>query len=79
MNWNLSDAKNRLSEVLDRAKREGPQRIQRRKEAFIVVGEAEYEKMTGRRASFKEWLLKGPSLEGVDVERDRSAMREIDL
>jgi hypothetical protein len=29
--------KNRLSEVLDRATREGPQKIRRRNEAFIVI------------------------------------------
>lgn len=79
MDWNLSEAKNRLSEVLDRAGHEGPQRIQRRKETFLVIPEAEYEKLTGKRPSFKEWLLNGPSLDGVDIERDRSPMREVDL
>lgn len=29
--------------------------------------------------SFKKWLLDGPSLEAIDLERDRSEMREIDL
>lgn len=29
--------------------------------------------------SFKQWLLEGPSLDGLDLERDRSPMREFDL
>jgi antitoxin Phd len=77
MNWNLSEAKNRLSEVLDRAGNEGPQRIQRRDEAFLVIPESEYEKLTGKRPAFKDWLLNGPSLEGLDLERDCSPMREL--
>ena len=79
MNWNLSEAKNRLSEVLDRAGHEGPQRIQRRNEAFLVIPEAQYEKLTGKRPSFKDWLLNGPSFDGLDVKRSRSTMREVAL
>jgi antitoxin Phd len=79
MNWNLSDAKNRLSEVLDRAAREGPQKIRRRKETFFVVRDREYEKLTGKRRSFKDWLFNGPSLDKLNVRRGRSAMREFDL
>jgi antitoxin Phd len=79
MNWNLSEAKNRLSEVLDRAGSEGPQRIQRRNEAFFVVPEAQYEKLTGKRPSFKDWLMNGPTLEGLDLERDRSPIRDVEL
>ena len=78
VNWNLSEAKNRLSEVLDRAKREGPQRIRRRNEAFLVLRESEYEKLAGQRPSFKDWLVNSPSLDGLDLERDRSRMREIE-
>lgn len=29
--------------------------------------------------SFKAWLLEGPSLEDIDLERDPEPMREIDL
>jgi prevent-host-death family protein len=79
MTWNLSEAKNRLSEVLTRATTEGPQTIQRRNEDYIVLPKAEYEKLTGQRPAFKDWLLNGPTLEGVDVCRDQSCIREVDL
>ncbi|MFT3785676.1 MAG: type II toxin-antitoxin system Phd/YefM family antitoxin [Tepidisphaeraceae bacterium] len=79
MTWNLSEAKNKLSEVLDRVEAEGPQTIERRGERFVVVAAHDYEKRTGRAASFKAWLMSGPSLGGVDLERDRSRSREIKL
>ncbi len=79
MDWNLSEAKNRLSEVLTRAMAEGPQTIHRRGEDFVVLPAAEYEKLTGKRPTFKDWLLNGPSLDGVDVQRDESPMREVEL
>jgi len=79
MVWNLSEAKNRLSEVLTRAAAEGPQTIQRRNEDFVVLPKVDYEKLTGQRPAFKDWLLNGPTLEDVDIRRDRSTIREADL
>ena len=37
MEWQLADAKNRFSEVVNRALAEGPQFIHRRKESVVVV------------------------------------------
>jgi hypothetical protein len=37
------------------------------------------EKLTGKRPSFQEFLLSGPSFEGLDLERDRSPMRDVEL
>jgi len=79
MVWNVSDAKNKLSELLDRACSDGPQTIERRGETYVVVIGPEYRKLTGQAVSLKDWLLSGPSLEGVDLERDRSPMREVEL
>jgi antitoxin Phd len=76
--WRLADAKNRFSELVNRALTEGPQRVLRREDAVVVVAERDYEKLTGARPSFKEFLLgEGASLEDVDLTRDRSPMRVI--
>ncbi len=40
--WGATQAKAKFSEVLDQAQTLGPQRIQRRKERFIVMKEEEY-------------------------------------
>lgn len=79
MEWQLADAKNRFSELVTRALRVGPQRVRRRNEAVIVISAREYEALAGEHISFKEYLMRGESLEGLDLERDRSSMREADL
>ncbi|HEX5423624.1 MAG TPA: hypothetical protein VFW94_08750 [Candidatus Acidoferrales bacterium] len=80
MEWRLADAKNRFSELVTRALSEGPQRVRRHKETVIVLAELEYAKLTGQRPDFKEFLLDtGPSLEGIEVTRDGSPMREVKL
>jgi antitoxin Phd len=79
MDWQLADAKNRFSELVNRALQVGPQRVRRRNEAVVVISAEEYELLKGERVSFKEYLLLGESLEAVDLARDGSPMREIAL
>ena len=78
--WLLADAKNRFSELVNRALAEGPQRVVRRGDAVIVVAQRDYEQLVGKRPSFKEFLLgKGPSLDELELKRDRSSMRDVAL
>ena len=78
MEWRLADAKNRFSELVTRALAEGPQRVRRHDDAVVVVAERDYEKLTGKRPSFKEFLMgEGPSFEKLDLKRDDSTMREV--
>jgi prevent-host-death family protein len=80
MTWQLAEAKNRFSELVTRALNDGPQVVVRRREAVVVVSQREYEKLTGSRPGFKDFLLaKGPSFEGLAIDRDRSPMREVKL
>ncbi len=80
MDWRLAEAKNRFSELVKRALAEGPQRVLRRDDAVIVMALRDYEKLTGKKTGFKEFLMDdGPDLEGLDLSRDRSTMRDINL
>lgn len=80
MQWRLADAKNRFSEVVKRALSEGPQQVSRRDDAVVVLSLTEYQRLTGKRTSFKRFLLdQTPSLEGLDLSRDKSPMREVEL
>ena len=79
MDWPVAEAKNRLSEVMRRALSEGPQRIAKRDAAVIVIAEAEYRRLTGERPDLVGYLLAGPSLDDVELTRDRSPMRPVDL
>lgn len=80
MDWRLADAKNKFSELFNRALTEGPQRVQRRDDAVVVIAAHDYERLTGEAASFKDFLLsETPCLDGLDLARDRSHMREVKL
>lgn len=74
--WRLYDAKNRLSEVVNLAITIGPQHIRRNKDEVVVISLAEFERLTGKNPSFIDYLLSGPSLEGLDLERDHSQGRD---
>lgn len=78
MDWQLAEAKNKFSEVVNRALTEGPQRIRRRDQTVIVLSEDDYRKLKGERPSFLRYLTEGPSLENLELERDPSPPRELD-
>ena len=79
MNWRMSEAQDRLDDVIDRALTEGPQKILRARDAVVVVGAQDYERLVLQQTTvgFKHHLLNGPSLEGLDLHRDRDAVRDI--
>jgi prevent-host-death family protein len=79
MDWQLAEAKNKLSEVMTRALTDGPQRIRRRGQTVVVLAEAEYRRLAGERITLKDYLLAGPDLSELDLRRDPSAMREVEL
>lgn len=80
MEWRLADAKNRFSEVVRLAISQGPQIVTRRGDSVVVVELGQYEKLTGAREGFAQFLLrKGPYLDEAVLERDRSPMRDVSL
>jgi len=79
--WQLQDAKNRLSQVVERARSQGPQTITLRgKPAAVVVAFEEYLRLTQPPLSLVEFLQRSP-LSGMElrVERSRDTGREVDL
>ena len=79
--WQLQDAKNRFSEVVDEALRSGPQFITRRGvEAAVVVSAADWAKLARRRTPLVEVLRRAPRVPGgLDVSRARDTGREVEL
>ena len=79
--WQLQEAKNRLSEVVDEAARNGPQIITRRGvEAAVVVSAADWSKMARRRPPLIELLRRAPRIPGgLDVTRARDTGRDVEL
>ncbi|MGZ5917498.1 MAG: type II toxin-antitoxin system Phd/YefM family antitoxin [Methyloceanibacter sp.] len=62
MEWQLQDAKNRFSELVQRAKREGPQTVTLRGERTVVVLSVEaYDALVADRPTLVNHLLSGPA------------------
>lgn len=76
MEWQLAEAKNKLSKVVDLVLTEGPQFVARNKDEVVIISREKYEELSGRQTSFKEFLLSGSlDLDRLDLERDKSPMR----
>ena len=76
--WQLQDAKNKLSEVIERALKQGPQLITRRGEkAVIVMSYKEYARLKNSGTKLSEFFRASP-LTKVDlkIKRDKSLPRE---
>jgi len=79
--WTVADAKARLSELIESARRDGPQTITKNgRSTAVLVSVEEWERKTMRSGSLAEFLLASP-LRGADLEIERSTddAREIDL
>jgi prevent-host-death family protein len=80
--WQLQEAKNRLSEVVRKAREEGPQTITLHgDDAVVVVDVQEYYKLAQKpRGSLVEFFRRCP-LNGVklNVSRSRDTGRSVDL
>ena len=77
--WQLQEAKNRFSEVVERALCEGPQEVSRHgKKAVVVVACEEFERMQRGSDSLVDFLRKSP-LRGLDLERARDLPRDVVL
>lgn len=79
--WQLQDAKNRFSEVVEHALREGPQTVTRRGEpVVVVVGYSDYRKRTRPKKSVAQVLRECPvSAEELDLKRLKDLPREVAL
>ena len=77
-NWQLQDAKNKLSEVVEQALKDGPQVITRRGvETAVVLSFTDYRKLLLGRIRLSDFFRESP-LAGVDLDlsRDNSAVRD---
>jgi antitoxin Phd len=76
--WQLQEAKNKFSRVVDNAVNEGPQIITKRGvQVAIVISYADYQKMLASRGNLSTFFRDSP-LGGIelDLTRDRSDARE---
>ena len=80
--WQLQDAKANLSQLVNRAVDDGPQRITRHgRGAAVVLSERDYERLIGRtRGSLAEFLARSPLRDiSIDVRDHTDMGREVEL
>ena len=79
--WQMQEAKAKLSELIQKACKEGPQEISvRGKIKAVMISREQYKYLTSPKSSFIKFLQNSP-LFGLDIpmERDKSLCREIKL
>jgi antitoxin Phd len=79
--WQLQTAKNKFSEVIEKALHIGPQIVTRRGvETVVVLSIEEYRKLTKPKNSLVEFFNNSP-LKGLDlnIERDKDTGRDFEF
>jgi prevent-host-death family protein len=80
MVWQVQEAKQKFSQIVQKALNEGPQIVTRHGEEVVVILAAEeFHRLTGNKLDFKEFLLSGPDFDDLDLERPREFPRESEL
>ncbi len=79
--WTVAEAKAKFSEVVQKAEKEGPQRITRRGEdAVVIVSKKDWEKKTKRKGTLLEFFMNSPLRgSGIEIPPRSKSMRRIDL
>ncbi len=79
--WTVAEAKAKFSELVERAKAEGPQTITKNgRKAAVVVAAEEWERKTKRVGNLAEFLLASPLRgSGVEIKRLPTRIRKPDL
>ncbi len=79
--WQLQEAKNRFSEVVDEALTHGPQTVTRHgREVVVIVSAKEYRRLKHPKGSLLKCLqVPAEYTVELDISRSRELPREIDL
>jgi prevent-host-death family protein len=80
--WQMQEAKARLSEVVKRAEREGPQGITLHgRSVAVMLSQEAFDRLAGSDESLVVFMRRSPLYgnEDVRLDRDRSAAREVAL
>lgn len=77
--WQLHEAKNKLSSIVDIAMHGNPQCITKRGEkAVMIIGIEEYKTLTKQKVSLKEYLLNCPKNDDLDMARMKGNLRKVE-
>jgi prevent-host-death family protein len=78
--WQVQEAKQRFSELVQRALDEGPQIVTKHGRPTVAVVEiGEFRRLEGRPLDFKAFLLTMPPIHDLDLTRSKDLPRAIDF
>lgn len=79
--WQLQEAKNKFSEVVDKALQDGPQVVTRRGvKTVVILSVKDYQKLKKPKSNLVDFFRKSP-LKGInlDLERTKDYPREVEF
>jgi antitoxin Phd len=79
--WQLQEAKNKFSKLVEKAISEGPQFVTKHgKEAVVVLSVEDYERIAKPKSNLFHFIQSSPlSKISIDIERDKSVSRDFEL
>ena len=78
--WQLYEAKNKLSHIIDVVELGEPQCITRKgRDAVIVISIKDYQELKGMKTPFNEFLIMGQKSDDLEIERASGKARGIEL
>jgi prevent-host-death family protein len=79
--WQLQEAKNKFSKLVEKAQRDGPQIVTKHgKESVVVLSVEDYKKIVKPKSNLFQFIQASPlSKTIVIIERDKSFARNVEL
>lgn len=78
--WQLQAAKQRFSELVERAREEGPQVVTKHgKETAVVVSIEEYRRLRGHEPRLVEFIRSAPDFDLLGIDRAEDRGRDVAL
>ena len=79
--WQLQEAKNKFSKLVEKAQFEGPQFVTKHgKESVVVLSMEEYQNIVKPKSNLFQFIQASPLSEtSIIIERDKSTARDIEL
>jgi antitoxin Phd len=79
--WQLQDAKNKFSNLVEKAQHNGPQVVTKHgKDAVVVLSIAEYKKLTKPKTTLVKFFQNSPLAKtDIDLKRSKELPRDIEL
>ena len=79
--WQLQEAKNKFSNLVDKARHNGPQFVTKHgKESVVIIAIEDYQKLNKPKSDLVSFLKKSPLSDiNIDLARDKSPSRDVEL